>query len=114
MSRYEFESEDKRYLYVIGVDNVQSVFVQLYDQSIQEEDHQLVFRADNCGVATHVPKKYKFETGQQRVIDEMREAFDWAAKSHNPYPNIDEERLYNIALAFGISITKTEIYSILD
>lgn len=108
--RVECKSIDGRFTFAYGVDHVTSVFFQVFDNK-KDEDNEVVVSADNLGVNLYDDSD--FTERQKREIAELQKAF--ASKREKcPYPNIDAERLFNIARAFDIHISKARIYEVLD
>jgi hypothetical protein len=110
MSRVSIEGE--RYTFAFGVDHVTSVFIQVFDKQIENPDDQLLVDASNLGVELYCSDR--FTSRQNLVLNEIVDAFEWARKHKNPYPNIDPQRVFNIARAFDIDLTMSRIYEVLD
>ena len=124
MSRFEIEND--RHILAYGVDNVTSVFVQVLDKTIEDEDNQLVLRIDNLGIVVWenayedlVDEESKtapvvFTDQQNRLIDEIKQRFVYARKRNNHYPNLHADDIVQVAKAFAVDIDARVVYEALD
>ena len=109
MTRYEFESENKQYLYVIGIDDFSATYVQIYDQVLHKA--KKIFEANRFDA--FVLDRSDLTGGQSLVLGQIEAACDKARKQKLKL-ELDVEQLYHIALEFNVNLNPSLIAAILN
>lgn len=105
MSRFEVNTP--AYQFVYGVDHVTGTFIQVHD-NLTDEDDTLIVRIDNQGVSRY---KDTDTVVQANVLDTLELRFTLARSRNNPYPNLGDDDILQVAKAFDVPLSSATIYT---